>query len=586
VDNWDPQTAKDASATTAMKRPPHQDCFHDARATQEIRTVHAPSDFELFRKSVADAVEHGDATTVLAAIHPTVRTIAVEHGSAFRELVGGLPAEIWHTDPRIAAAMGSSFRATGSPRGQASLGYFRAAEDAIATTDHVPPHCLVSVLIGHAAALRTHGLLAEARAKLADAQTIMETEVSTRLPMRIECGARWNLELGMVDLHEGLLDSARSHLEYAHGHAAEHLTRAELIECLGAIAILDGCDGEFDRALLLIGEARQVAEGTELLMTGYGAPALSAEVMIANERSDLRHSSELEADMLAAATYNEWEPFARIISAQLRGLEGHPIVALDALSKANQGYAGWDTHGIGVDFARLLQGAMLMLVEHGDEAWNILQTLRPYEHHPLCPARMVGQLRLRHGDLVGADEAIRDCEALGDAHCERTLVDIQLLRSAIEYERGNFVVSDVRADRAFITMARTGARIPLRRIPAAVLSGIAARAVERRHSPAIAAMLTEIVEQTAGSKREVESLSARERLVLAQVQRGFTVAAIAAELYISPNTVKTHLRRLYRKLGVSTREEAIRAARALGLEQEITRDSPGSHRDSSEDAVL
>ena len=88
-------------------------------------------------------------------------------------------------------------------------------------------------------------------------------------------------------------------------------------------------------------------------------------------------------------------------------------------------------------------------------------------------------------------------------------------------------------------------------------------------------MLDMIVDTTAGSHREVETLSARERLVLAQVQRGLTVAAIAAELYISPNTVKTHLRRLYRKLGVSTRDEAIRAARALGLDREITRDSPG-----------
>jgi ATP/maltotriose-dependent transcriptional regulator MalT len=270
----------------------------------------------------------------------------------------------------------------------------------------------------------------------------------------------------------------------------------------------------------------------------------------------------------------------------LRGHEGQPILALDVLSKAVQGYSGWDTRGIGMDFARLLQGTMLMSVEHGEEAWATLQTLQPYERHPLCPARVVGQLRLSHGDLVGADEAIRDCEALGDAHCGRTLVDIQMIRSAIEFERGNFVVSDVSADRAFLTMARTGARVPLRRIPVATLSRISTRAIRRRHSPEVASMLELIVHHTAGSGREVQTLSARERLVLAQVQRGFTVAAIASELYISPNTVKTHLRRLYRKLGVSTREEAIRAARALGLDQEITRDSPGSHRDSSEDAVI
>ena len=548
--------------------------------------MHPPSDFESFRQSVADAVEHGDATTVLAAIHPTMRTVAVEHGAAFRELVGALPIEIWHTDPRIAAAMGGSFRSNGSPRGQSALGYFRAAEDAIATTEHVPAHCVVSVLVGHAAALRTLGLLAEAGAKLSEARVIMETEISTTPPMRIEASARWNLEQGMVDLHLGLFDSARSHLEYAHGHAAAHLTRAEHIECLGAMAVVDGSNGDFERALGLVGEARQLADGTDLLQTGYGAPALAAEVMIDNERMNLRLAAEREPDMLAASLHNEWEPFARIISAALRGHEGHPIVALDVLSKAVQGYAWWDTRGIGVDFARLLQGSMLLSVAHGEEAWATLQTLRPYEHHPLCPARVVGQLRLSHGDLVGADEAIRDCEALGDAHCGRTLVDIQMIRAAIEYERGNFVVSDVSADRAFVTIARTGARAPLRRIPVAALASIATRATRRKHSPEVASMLDLIVHHTAGSGREIESLSARERLVLAQVQRGLTVAAIASALYISPNTVKTHLRRLYRKLGVSTRDEAIRAARALGLDREITRDSPGAHRDSQEDAVL
>jgi len=548
--------------------------------------VHPPSDFESFRQSVADAVERGDATSVLSVIHPTARTVAVEHGSAFRELVSGLPTEIWHNDARIAEAMGGSFRAPGSPRGKSALGYFRAAEDAIATTPNVPAHCLVSVLVGHAGAFRTLGLLAQSRAKLLEVDTIMKTRMSTHLPMRIQCNARFNLELGMVDLNEGALESARSHLEEAHGHAAEHLTRAEHIECLGAIALLDAIDGEFERALLLIDEVRELATDTDLLETGYAAPALAAEMLIAGERYELRRAAEVEAELLVAARHNEWDAFAGILSAQLRWLEGHPIVALDVLSKAAHGYAAWETRGIGVDFARLLQGAVLLSVDHGEEAWAILQTLEPYAHHPLCPGRVIGQLRLVHGDLVGAEDAIRDCEALGDAHCKRTAVSIQLLRAAIELERGNFVVSDVSADRAFVTLGRTGARLPLRSIPVASLSALAARATGRHHSPAVSQMLDKIVDTTAGSHRPVQTLSVRERLVLAQVQRGLTVAAIAAELYISPNTVKTHLRRLYSKLGVSTRDEAIRAARALGLDHEITRDSPGIHRDSSEDAVL
>lgn len=548
--------------------------------------MHPPSDFESFRQSVADAVERGDATAVRSLIHPAARTVAVEHGSAFRQLVSGLPVEIWHDDPRIAEAMGGSFRAHGSPRGKSALGYFRAAEDAIAATPQAPAHCRISVLIGHAAALRTLGLLAQSRAKLGEADAIMSTGLVASVATRIGLGARWNLEHGMLDLHEGMLSAARSALEDAHGHASEHLTRAEHIECLGGIALLDALDGDFDRALRLVAEVRELAAGTELIRTGFAAPALAAQVMVMSERNDLAPAAEAEPELSMASRHSEWEPFADLMAAQLRGLEGHPIIALDLLSRAAQGYARWETRGIGADVVRLLQGSMLLRVDHSEEAWEVLQASRAHDHHPVCPARVIAQLRLQHGDLVGAEEAIADCEALGDAHCARTLPDIQLLRAAIEQERGNFVVSDVSADRAFVTLARTGSRMPLRSIPVSSLSAIASRAADRNHIPEVARMLRLIVDRTAGSHRPMQTLSARERLVLAQVQRGLTVAAIAAELYISPNTVKTHLRRLYSKLGVSTRVEAIRAARALGLDQEITRDSPDSHHGSSEDAVI
>ena len=44
-----------------------------------------------------------------------------------------------------------------------------------------------------------------------------------------------------------------------------------------------------------------------------------------------------------------------------------------------------------------------------------------------------------------------------------------------------------------------------------------------------------------------------------------TAEEIAASLYLSVNTVKTHLRGIYRKLGVRNRREAVMLARRRGL---------------------
>jgi DNA-binding CsgD family transcriptional regulator len=60
-------------------------------------------------------------------------------------------------------------------------------------------------------------------------------------------------------------------------------------------------------------------------------------------------------------------------------------------------------------------------------------------------------------------------------------------------------------------------------------------------------------------------ISARERTVLEHLAAGRSNKEIARELGVSPNTVKTHLARLYDKLEASRRTEAIARARELGL---------------------
>jgi DNA-binding NarL/FixJ family response regulator len=61
------------------------------------------------------------------------------------------------------------------------------------------------------------------------------------------------------------------------------------------------------------------------------------------------------------------------------------------------------------------------------------------------------------------------------------------------------------------------------------------------------------------------SLSPREREVLALVTAGLTNKAIAENLYVSPNTVKTHVASLLRKLQVDSRVQLAAVATRHGL---------------------
>jgi LuxR family maltose regulon positive regulatory protein len=62
-----------------------------------------------------------------------------------------------------------------------------------------------------------------------------------------------------------------------------------------------------------------------------------------------------------------------------------------------------------------------------------------------------------------------------------------------------------------------------------------------------------------------EALTRSEVRVLRYLPTNLSTREVAAELYLSMNTVKTHQRHLYQKLGASSRTEAVEQARALGL---------------------
>jgi LuxR family maltose regulon positive regulatory protein len=65
--------------------------------------------------------------------------------------------------------------------------------------------------------------------------------------------------------------------------------------------------------------------------------------------------------------------------------------------------------------------------------------------------------------------------------------------------------------------------------------------------------------------RVSDTLTARERDVLDMIKQGFANKRIARTLEISPETVKSHVKRIFSKLAVSSRTEAVSRAGSLGL---------------------
>ena len=91
---------------------------------------------------------------------------------------------------------------------------------------------------------------------------------------------------------------------------------------------------------------------------------------------------------------------------------------------------------------------------------------------------------------------------------------------------------------------RTGRRKAL------VTAGVRAR---RRAAPA------------SGQGKLIDPLTAAELRVLEKLPERLTYTEMATELAVSLNTVKTHLRRAYMKLGVTSRSSAIKRATTLGI---------------------
>ncbi|NNV54361.1 response regulator [Limnovirga soli] len=76
-------------------------------------------------------------------------------------------------------------------------------------------------------------------------------------------------------------------------------------------------------------------------------------------------------------------------------------------------------------------------------------------------------------------------------------------------------------------------------------------------TPAVARKILALFPKTPARSNDIDKLASREQQILQLLMQGFSYKMIAAELTISIETVRTHIKRIYEKLHVHSAQEAI-----------------------------
>jgi LuxR family maltose regulon positive regulatory protein len=252
-----------------------------------------------------------------------------------------------------------------------------------------------------------------------------------------------------------------------------------------------------------------------------------------------------------------------LVAARLSATIGHPGAGyeLDHVSRALPSARQYE-HQLSLIRAELeldsgQPGAVLQLLADASQHGAEVQALR---------ARAWIQL----GDLasVGASLRARPAEALGLL----PRLQIDLIEAWLAPTRGDTVRQRALIDRVLRIAGREQLRAPIAWAKPWLLDVVTSEpGLLQRHGPFLASIRTIRPESRDSTHRPataavpVSGLTVREIDILQRLGALSTNEEIAADLFLSPNTVKTHLKSLYRKLEVTRRSDAFRRGRALGL---------------------
>jgi LuxR family maltose regulon positive regulatory protein len=262
------------------------------------------------------------------------------------------------------------------------------------------------------------------------------------------------------------------------------------------------------------------------------------------------------------------ELVAKYSRGLLRFARGQLEEALEALSSAEGVRQRLSKNILTVD-PRVQLIEVQMRLGQKDAAAAALAELSAEERNRAEMRLAAAAVHLGEGDPEQALAVLRPTieRSAPTIHPRTPSMDALLWAAAAHDALGDIRAVEESVERALDVAEADGMLLPFAMAPVRPL-------LERypRHKTAHSTLLSEILDLIAGSGRRrgepaplQDELSEAELRVVRYLPSNLRAPEIAAELFVSPNTVRTHLRHIYAKLDAHSRKEAVDRARGLGL---------------------
>jgi LuxR family maltose regulon positive regulatory protein len=354
-------------------------------------------------------------------------------------------------------------------------------------------------------------------------------------------------------------DDAREFLARA-ADRSEGVFRPWYLHALGVRATIEALAGNLRTATELAARVLEVATGSGIGRHPATAEAHMAVAIVRREQDELADAAFALDEAMALIRTNHRTPLRHLHAAETAWLAlatgQHHEPAIDHVDTIAATLPAFSSRMLAADTRRLvlsgdLDAASLGLLERGD--------LRTAD---VTTAELTVAVARR--DMIAAPRLLD--ELRGEA-ARRHMVERSMWQAVVADLAGNRDEAGHCMSAAVTAAEREGLRRVFLDAGPDVL-----RLLRSTHSRSPAPFLRSIIDRSptrpAHVPRDVdlvEPLTDRELAVLCYLPTRLSNAEIARRLYVSVNTVKTHLKHIYRKLDAANRSSAIERAESLGL---------------------